>query len=93
VNQARRPGSLWLSGFGVLTSKSPAWAFRKYSRTILSDVLEPTGFVKIDDQVRLFGLEISGRIIKREMAVLTNTNEGNIDGRRDHGFACAPDRR
>jgi len=56
-------------------------------------VLEPTGFVKIDDQVRLFGLEISGRIIKREMAVLTNTNEGNIDGRRDHGFACAPDRR
>src|SRR5271156_1906935 len=67
------------------------WRFGHIGEPSLSDLLESTGFVQIDDQVRFFGFEISGRIIERKMAVLTNAHESDIDGSSRNGFACAPD--
>src|SRR5581483_9147870 len=43
------------------------------------ELLLATRFIEIDDQVRLFRLKIRRRIVEREMAVLADTDEGDVD--------------
>ena len=44
----------------------------------LAQLLPPTCFVKVHDQVRLLGVEIRRRIVECKMAVLPDADECNV---------------
>ena len=48
----------------------------------LADLLAPAGLVERDDEVGLLGVEIGGRIVEGEVAVLADADERDVDRRR-----------
>src|SRR5205809_8143971 len=54
--------------------------FRSICEPALSYLLAQASFIQFDDEVGLLRLEIRRRIIKRQMPVLSDADEGNIDG-------------
>lgn len=56
-----------------------------------TDLLLPTSLVKVDDEVRVFGLKVGGWIVEGEMPILTDPDEGNIDGRKSESLTGAMD--
>jgi len=55
--------------------------FRNTRKPALSDLLAQASVIELDDEVRLFCLEIRRRIVKREMPVLSDADESNVHGR------------
>ena len=65
--------------------------FGKIAEPGFADLLAATGFVEIDEEIGLFGLEIGGRVVEGEMAVFTDAGEGEVDGRGAEELAYAVD--
>jgi len=53
----------------------------------LSELLFAAGFVESDDKISLFGLEVGGGIVEGDVAVLTDSDEGDVDGELGDAFA------
>ena len=56
-----------------------------------ADLLTPAWLIKMDDDVRFLGLEISGGIIESQMPILADTDECNIDRRPSDRVASEMD--
>ncbi len=56
-----------------------------------ADLLEAAGVVEGNDNVRLFCVEIGGRIVKSDVAIFADTQESDIDWRSRDGFADGAD--
>src|SRR5438876_11097459 len=53
----------------------------KSGKPSFAELLFAAGVVEVDDDVRFFGLKISGRIVEGEMPILTNADESDLDRR------------
>src|ERR1700678_4241774 len=53
----------------------------------LADLLQRASLIEFHDEIRLVGLEISGRIIESEMTVLADADKRDINGCRTQGRA------
>src|SRR5690348_15006621 len=54
------------------------------------DLLLPAGLVEADGDVGLLGVEVRRRIVECNMAVFTDTDEGDVNRLRANRLACAP---
>ncbi len=55
------------------------WNFIQRGEPPLTKLLCSAFLVKVYDEIRLVGLEICGRIVKRKMTIFANANQSNID--------------
>src|SRR5215210_548103 len=60
------------AGRSGLTSRS------RQSLTAFTYLLPAAGFIEIDDDIRLLGLEVGGRVVEGEVAVLADADEGHV---------------
>src|SRR6202162_3330539 len=56
-----------------------------------SDLLQPASLVQCHGDVRLFCIEIGGRIVERDMSIFADTQKRDIDRRSGDGIADAAD--
>src|SRR5260370_126166 len=57
------------------------------TKPAVANLLATAVFVKVDDQISGFRLEVRGRIVKCQVAILSDTGKSNINRRRTHGLA------
>ncbi|HKN33347.1 MAG TPA: hypothetical protein VJX16_08920 [Terriglobales bacterium] len=55
------------------------WNLRNVGKPCLSNLLAATSFVEVHKDVGFFGFKVSGRVIERDMAVLSYPQELNIN--------------
>jgi len=63
------------------------WHVFQCSEPTFSHLLATASFVQGDDQIRSVEVEICRRIVECEVTVLSDTHEGNVNGRRTQGLA------
>ncbi len=68
------------------------WDFVQVCEPALADLLTPAGIVQIDNQVGIFGLEIGGWVVERQVTVLADARKGEMNGSGGDGSSQARDR-
>ena len=59
-----------------------SWNFRDTCEPAFAHLLAAAGFIELDDEIRLVGIEIGGRVVEGEVCILTDAGERNINWRR-----------
>ena len=60
---------------------------RNIGEPAFADLLAAAGFVESDNEIRLFGDEIGGRIVESDVAIFADAQKCDVDGRRRQLFA------